>query len=157
MGVGGQHHAPAAFTTGKDPLPIVQEAGWAPGQVRIGAENLAPLGLDPRTVQPIGSHYTNYTTLVFNYNKPKMANCKVSFNISFKLNHLPAFQSRLRCSWFEFKALANRCDWRRQSVRSRRCLELRLRYIPCSSLCCSDKPASMCSMSACQIKMFHQI
>jgi hypothetical protein len=27
----GQHHAPTAFTPGKDPVPIVQEAGWAPG------------------------------------------------------------------------------------------------------------------------------
>jgi len=25
MGVGGQSHAPAAFTPGKDPVPIVQE------------------------------------------------------------------------------------------------------------------------------------
>ena len=30
------------FTLGKDPLPIVQEAGWAPGPVWTGAENLAP-------------------------------------------------------------------------------------------------------------------
>jgi len=30
------------FTPGKDPVPIVQEAGWAPGTVRTGAENLAP-------------------------------------------------------------------------------------------------------------------
>jgi hypothetical protein len=59
MGVGGQRHAPAAFTPGKDPVPIVQEAGWAPGPVSMGAENLAPLGFDPRTVQP-ASHYTNY-------------------------------------------------------------------------------------------------
>jgi len=29
MGVGGHRHAPAAFTSGKDPLPILQEAGWA--------------------------------------------------------------------------------------------------------------------------------
>ena len=49
MGVGGQRHAPAAFNPGKDPLPIVQEAGWAPGPVWTGAENLAPLGFDPRT------------------------------------------------------------------------------------------------------------
>jgi hypothetical protein len=42
MGVGGQHHAPAAFTPGKDPVPIVQEAGWAKELVWIGAENLAP-------------------------------------------------------------------------------------------------------------------
>jgi hypothetical protein len=32
-GVSGQHHAPAYFIPGKDPVPIVQEAGWAPGPV----------------------------------------------------------------------------------------------------------------------------
>jgi len=30
------------FTPGKDPVPIVQEAGWAPGPVWTGATNLAP-------------------------------------------------------------------------------------------------------------------
>jgi hypothetical protein len=45
MGVGGQHHAPAAFTPGKDPVPIVQEAGWASEPVWIGAENLASTGI----------------------------------------------------------------------------------------------------------------
>jgi hypothetical protein len=44
-GVGGQRHAPAAFTSGKDPLPIVEEAGWPPGPVWIGAENLAITGI----------------------------------------------------------------------------------------------------------------
>jgi hypothetical protein len=38
---GGQSHAPAALPPVKDPVPIVQEAGWAPGQVWTGAENLA--------------------------------------------------------------------------------------------------------------------
>ena len=42
MGVGGQRHTPAALPPGKDPVPIVQEAGWAPGPVWTGAENLAP-------------------------------------------------------------------------------------------------------------------
>jgi hypothetical protein len=42
----GQHHAPAAFIPWKDPAPIVQEAGWAPEPVWIGAENLAPPGFD---------------------------------------------------------------------------------------------------------------
>ena len=45
MGVGGERHAPAAFTPGKDPVSIVQEAGLAPGTVWIGAENLAPTGI----------------------------------------------------------------------------------------------------------------
>ena len=33
---------PGSFTPRKDPVPIVQEAGWAPGPVWTGAENLAP-------------------------------------------------------------------------------------------------------------------
>jgi hypothetical protein len=33
------------YTPGKDPVPIVQEAGWAPGPVWTGAENLAPTGI----------------------------------------------------------------------------------------------------------------
>jgi len=33
------------FTPGKEPVPIVQEAGWAPGPVWTGAENLAPTGI----------------------------------------------------------------------------------------------------------------
>jgi hypothetical protein len=33
------------FTSGKDPVPIVQEAEWAPGPVWTGAENLAPTGI----------------------------------------------------------------------------------------------------------------
>jgi hypothetical protein len=45
MGVGGQHHAPAAFTPGKDTVPIVQEAGWVSEPVWTGAENLAPTGI----------------------------------------------------------------------------------------------------------------
>jgi hypothetical protein len=45
MGVGSQPHAPAAYTPGKEPVPIVEEAGWAPGPVRTGAENLVPTGI----------------------------------------------------------------------------------------------------------------
>jgi hypothetical protein len=32
-------------TPGKDPVPIVQQAGWAPGPVWTGAENLASTGI----------------------------------------------------------------------------------------------------------------
>jgi hypothetical protein len=45
MRVGVQRYAPATFTPGKDSVPIVQEAGWAPGLVWIGAKNLAPTGI----------------------------------------------------------------------------------------------------------------
>ena len=33
------------FIPGKDPVPIVEEAGWAPGPAWTGAENLAPTGI----------------------------------------------------------------------------------------------------------------
>ena len=42
MGVGGQRHAPGRFTLWKDPVPIVQEAGWASGPVCTSAENQDP-------------------------------------------------------------------------------------------------------------------
>jgi hypothetical protein len=43
------------FTPGKGLVTIVQKAGWAPGPVWTGAENLAPTRFDPRTVQFVAS------------------------------------------------------------------------------------------------------
>jgi len=37
-GVGGQPHAPAASTPGKDPVPNAQEAGCVPGPVWTGGK-----------------------------------------------------------------------------------------------------------------------
>ena len=50
------------FTPGKDPVPIVEEAGWAPGPVWKGAENPDSPGFDPRTVQTVTSRYTDWAT-----------------------------------------------------------------------------------------------
>ena len=36
---------PGSFTPGIDPVPIVQDTGWAPGPVWTGAENLASTGI----------------------------------------------------------------------------------------------------------------
>ena len=43
----------------RDPVPVVQEAGWDVVQVWTGAENLASSGFDPRSVQPVASLYTD--------------------------------------------------------------------------------------------------
>ena len=59
----GSASRPGRSLPGKDPVPIVQEAGWAPGPVWTGAGNLDPPGFDPRTVQPVASRYTDYATL----------------------------------------------------------------------------------------------
>jgi len=49
------------FTPGKDPVPIIQEAGWALD--RSGrAENLVPTTIRSRTVQPIVSRCTDWAT-----------------------------------------------------------------------------------------------
>jgi len=50
------------FTPGKDPVSIVQEAGWATGPVWTDAENLAPTAIRSRTVQPIAIRYTDWAT-----------------------------------------------------------------------------------------------
>jgi hypothetical protein len=51
---------PGRLTPVKDPVPTVQEAGWAAKPVWIDAENLAPPGFDPRTFQPVANRYTDY-------------------------------------------------------------------------------------------------
>jgi hypothetical protein len=51
-GVGDQLHAPAS-------LSIVQEAGWAPGRFGRVRNISPPPGLDPWTVKPLASCYTN--------------------------------------------------------------------------------------------------
>jgi len=38
----GQQHAPAAFNLREDPVPILQEAGWAPGPVWMGGKSRSP-------------------------------------------------------------------------------------------------------------------
>ena len=42
---GGGWSTPRPGRPGKNPIPIVQEAGWASEPVWIGAENLVPTGI----------------------------------------------------------------------------------------------------------------
>ena len=47
-------------------IPIVQEAGWAPGPIWIGVKKSnspAPPGFKPWAIQPLVSRYTDYVTL----------------------------------------------------------------------------------------------
>ena len=43
--VGGQRHASADLPAGNTRYPLYKEAGWAPGSVWTGAENVAPTGI----------------------------------------------------------------------------------------------------------------
>jgi hypothetical protein len=44
-GVSGKRHVPTALPSGKDPLPIVQEAGWTLWAFWLGADNLGFTGI----------------------------------------------------------------------------------------------------------------
>jgi hypothetical protein len=63
MGVSGQHHAQPRFTLGKGPsVPIVQEAGWAPGPVwthRLEEKSSASVGDRTPVVQSVVRHYND--------------------------------------------------------------------------------------------------
>jgi hypothetical protein len=42
-------------------VSTVQEAGWAPGAILDGVRKISPpLGFDPRTIQPVASHTTDW-------------------------------------------------------------------------------------------------
>jgi len=59
-GEGSASRPGRSLPLGKIGYPLyIQEAGWAPGPVWTGAENLAPPGFDSRTVQPVASRYSD--------------------------------------------------------------------------------------------------
>jgi hypothetical protein len=65
MGVSGQHHAPAAPTGKGPPVPIGQEAGWAPEPVwtqRLEEKSSASVGEWTPVVQSVVRHYTDWAT-----------------------------------------------------------------------------------------------
>ena len=64
---------PGRFTPGKDTVPIVQEAVWPQGRSGPVQKSRLPPGFDPRTVQPVGSRYTDYST------RPTLCKCKNNY------------------------------------------------------------------------------
>ena len=69
---------PGRITPVKGPVPIVQEAGWTPGRVWTGAENLPPPGFDTRTVQPVASRYTD-CAIGLTHNKTSDSNYYIAY------------------------------------------------------------------------------
>ena len=59
MGVGGQHHAPAALPPGKNRYPLYRRLGAPQGRSGRVQKISPPPGFDPRTVQPVASRYTD--------------------------------------------------------------------------------------------------
>jgi hypothetical protein len=61
---GGQCHTPAALSGGMTWYPLDRRPGGSQGQSgQVGIISFSPV-FDPWTVQPVASHYTNYTISV---------------------------------------------------------------------------------------------
>ena len=60
MRVGGQRHGPAALPPGKTRYPFYRMPVGPRGRSGRVRKISPPPGFDPRTVQPVGSRYTDY-------------------------------------------------------------------------------------------------
>jgi len=60
MGVGGQHHGPAALPPRKNRYPLYKSLGGHQGRSERVRKIPPPAGFNPRTVQPVTSRYSNY-------------------------------------------------------------------------------------------------
>ena len=65
MGVGGQHHAPAALPPGKTQYPLYRRLGGPQGRSGRVWKISPPPGFDPRTAQPVASRYTDWAIQAF--------------------------------------------------------------------------------------------
>jgi hypothetical protein len=63
--MGGQHHAPAALSPGKNRYAMYRRLGGPRGRFG-GVQKISPLsGFAPRTVQSVSCRYTEYAILAF--------------------------------------------------------------------------------------------
>ena len=92
------------ITPGKDPVPIVQEAGWASGPVWTGAENLAPPGFDPLTVRHIGTVQVKFLSKngkanewIISYFRDRYQSVEVNIEMSITM-HFYTGEVQTRCS-----------------------------------------------------------
>jgi len=70
MGVGAQRYSPAALPSGREiRYPLYRRLGGAQGRSGRVRNFSSPPGLNPRTVQPVTSRYTDCTA-PFLYSKP---------------------------------------------------------------------------------------
>jgi hypothetical protein len=60
MGVGGQHHAPAALPPRMTRYPLYRRLGGPQGRSGQVLKISPPTGFDPRTVEPVTSRYTDW-------------------------------------------------------------------------------------------------
>jgi hypothetical protein len=63
MGMSGERHAPATLPPGMTRYPLYRRLGRLQSRSGRVRKISPPPGLDPRTVQPVASRYTDYAVL----------------------------------------------------------------------------------------------
>jgi hypothetical protein len=88
-------------TLGKDPVPIVQEVGWAPGLVWTGADNLASTGIRSpnRPVHSSVAIPTELPGLPFDRYKAS----KYIAHLHFRKTTFEGFRSFPQCYFYKFR------------------------------------------------------
>ena len=109
-GCGGQRHAPAAFYPGKDPVPIVPEAVWAPGPVWTSEENLVPTGIrsPDRPAHSQSLYRLSYRAHNNNYNNNNYFKCVNNYVYDYFNYRLPKLPWLLLLPLYQ--CLSGRCD-----------------------------------------------
>ena len=74
----GERHDPPALPPVKRRSTHYREAGWAPGPVWTGAENLIPSGIRSSAVQSVASRYSDYTLLAHSTKTVQLFNSRIS-------------------------------------------------------------------------------
>jgi hypothetical protein len=77
MGVGGQRHAPAALFPGMPSYPLYRRLGGPQGRSVRMRKISPPLGLDPRTVQPVASRYTDWAIPIHTFISTRTNSCTI--------------------------------------------------------------------------------
>jgi hypothetical protein len=65
MGLGGQHHAPAALPPVMTRYPLYRRLGGPQGRSGRMQKISPPPGFDPRTVQLVASRYTDWAIAAY--------------------------------------------------------------------------------------------
>jgi len=105
------------FIPGKDPVPIVQEAGWAPGPVWTGAENLAPTRIrsPDRPARSQSLYRLSYWAHLSNVILHWISWCPHKFHWSTQHRHRP----HLKCgeTWrFSVQKTQRVIDWKARNL-----------------------------------------
>jgi len=95
------------FTPGKDPVPILQEAGWAPGPAWTGAENLASTGIrsPDRPARSQSLYRLSYLAHIFQGIKVKIRGSTFLRNVSKFLRNYAVAHPSPYCSLCLFQCL----------------------------------------------------